>query len=132
MPFRNYNTKGLGDFLSRNIVINYKFIYRYVIHNSMLEGYGIFKHNLDEDPTSPIDRWYLREYQMERNILINELTVNIKFRYCGIVFKQTIMSPEFDLPVNSWVYPYGEGNQPGNHNRSPWNHYGTIGLIFKL
>ncbi len=127
MPFNNQRKRNHADFL-----FNYKLLFRYVQHNSMLEGYGVFKHAVDEDPGSPTDPYVLRGDQIMRQLNIHEFTFNFKFRYCGLVIRQTFTTPEFDLPVNTKTYKYGENNEPGNHNTSPWNHYGTIGLIFKI
>jgi Uncharacterized protein conserved in bacteria (DUF2219) len=132
LPFLDEKILGFGEFLKRNIFFNYKFLYRRVIHNSMLEGYGIFKQEIDEDPASPVDRWILKGHQVNRNVQIHEFSLNFRFRYCGLILKQNFMSPEYNLPVNSMIYPNGVGVGAGSHNRSAWNHVGTIGLLFKI
>ena len=123
---------GLKNFFTKTFVFSYRFLYRYVVHNSMLEGYGIFKQTPDEDPTSPRDRWVLTGKQVRRHVQIHEVSLNFRLRFCGIKIKQTFMSPEYRLPVNNMIYPFAGGGQPGKHNTSPWNHTGTLGFYFKI
>ncbi len=126
LPFasgRNRNKKYVA-------VFNYRFTFRNVIHNSMLQGYGITKQTLDEDPTSPQDVYILTEGQVEDLVYIHELQFSIKLRHVGLFYRATFMSPEYDLPVNSKTYQYGEDGATANHNTSPWNHIGTVGLFF--
>jgi len=133
MPFVSREPKSFVSFLKKTS-FNIKGQYRYVIHNSMLEGYGITKRTADEAPSSPTDPWFLRRDlgQIKPHVFILELTLTFRFKYCGLVLKQNLMSPEFNMPVNSKQYKFGEGAFPGNHNTSPWNHIGTIGLIFRV
>jgi hypothetical protein len=126
-----YSPYSIGGWLS-NIIVNYRLQYRYVVHNSMLEGYGIVDHDVDENPTSPADPYVLVGSQIKRNILLQEFIFSYRFRYCSLILKQTVMSPEYDLPVNSRIYPFTPGGQPGKHNTHPWNHYGTIGFVFMV
>ena len=132
LPFIERSATNFREFFHNNIIFNVRTVYRRVIHNTMLEGYGITQHQVDEDPNSPVDKYYLQKDQVERNVFISEFSLNIRFNYCGLIFKQTIMSPEFILPVNSITYKYGEQGAKSNHNTSPWNHYGTIGFFFLL
>ena len=132
LPFVDRSSTTFKEFLRFNIIYTGRVSYRRVIHNSMLEGYGIIKHRIDEDPTSPIDVYHLQPDQMKRNVFISEFSLNIRFNYCGLVLKQVIMSPEYDLPVNSITYPVGEKGVISNHNTSSWNHYCTVGIFFLL
>jgi len=132
LPFVDRSSTTFKEFLRFNIIYTGRASYRRVIHNSMLEGYGIIKHRIDEDPTSPIDAYYLLPEQVERNVFITEFSLNIRFNYCGLVLKQVIMSPEYDLPVNTINYTVGEKGATSNHNTSAWNHYGTVGIFFLL
>lgn len=128
LPF----TKEKRMFQNTEIILNYRFLTRYVIHNSMLEGYGIFKHAPDEDVTTPVDNHFLKGSEIERWLFIHELNLNIRLKYVGIIIKQSFMSPEYDIGVNSKRYSLGQGNFDGNHNTSKWNHVGTIGLFYKF
>ncbi|MBC7774958.1 MAG: DUF2219 family protein [Phycisphaerae bacterium] len=132
IPFVSRGPNSFVNFLKKTS-FNVKGLYRYVIHNSMLEGYGITQRTADEDPTSPTDPWFLRRDlgQIKPHIFILELMVTFRFKYCALVLKQNFMSPEFNMPVNTKQYKFGEGDFPGNHNTSPWNHIGTIGVIFR-
>lgn len=125
-------TKTWYHFFMNNMTLTATAKYQYIFHNSMLEGYGIFNHAVDENALSPIDAHFLTDDQMVRNIFSADFSINIRLKYVGLIFRQSIMSPEYDLPVNSIEYPYGASNGvgPSNHNLSLWNHYGTIGLLF--
>jgi hypothetical protein len=132
VPFVESKSKSKFVRAFNYVYFNYKFMYRHVFHNSMLEGYGITKHGVDEDPGSPVDRHFLEENEMIRDVFIHEVSLNFKLRYCALFIKNTFMSPEYNLPVNSLWYNYGEFQGPGNHNTHPWNFWGTIGLLFKV
>lgn len=132
MPFSKLKKNSRPKFAKIGVTFNYRYTFRHVFHNSMLEGYGILKHCPDEDPNSPIDAWRLKDNQMQRNVHIHDFWLNLRFKYVGIVIRQQFMSPEYDLPVNSVNYELGENTSKGNHNRSPWNHVGHFGLIFNV
>ncbi len=135
--FRNmtkHSDKWWQHILKRNaIVLDGKIAYRRVIHNSMLEGYGIVKHNIDEDASSPKDVHFIQPKQINRNLFIAEFAVILKMKYGGLVFKQQYMSPEYDMPVNTKIYPNSDKRGvPGKHNKSPWNHVGTLGFYLNV
>ncbi|APG64807.1 hypothetical protein LPB136_05275 [Tenacibaculum todarodis] len=107
-----------------DFALNFKTELRYVIHNSMLEGYGVFKRTPDEDPSSPIDIHFLNGDQINRLLSISELSIGIDFKYLGFFYSFNIMSPEYE--INN----IPEENIPLNDSR--WNHVGKLGILFKI
>lgn len=117
------------------ISLAYSAQFRYVFHNSMLEGYGIAdKHLIDEDPNTPTDLYVLQDNQMERMVYMHQLNIALKLRYVSIIYAHLLMSPEYDLPVNSINYPYGDPDFSSgpNHNVNAWNHVGKLGVLFDI
>lgn len=99
---------------------------RYVQHNSMLDGYGIFGMAKDEDPDSPKDAYVLHPDSLNRLIWKNEFSVNIMFDHMGVFIKQSIWTPEFKkLEVKGETLPRYK-------NWSDWNHVGTIGFFWMI
>lgn len=70
--------------------------YRYVFHNTMLEGLGIWNtFPLDAyDKVNP-DYYVLDESQINRNIFTFDLAINLRFRKSTVYFKQTFQSLEY-------------------------------------
>jgi hypothetical protein len=150
IPFNN-NMKKWRKYLT----VNTKVQYRRVLYNSMLEGYGgihfspeknqavidsgytgIFRPSPDEDASSPNDEYTIGKENVERNIFIWETGLSFKLKYFGLYLRLNVMSPEFDLAVNSKTYsdcdvPNG-ASYDKNHNKNSWNHVGTVGLVFKI
>ncbi len=117
------------------ISVAYSSQFRYVFHNAMLEGYGLAgKQLIDEDPNTPVDIYVLQDNQIERLVFMHEVVVGVKFRYVSLIYKHLLMSPEYDLPVNTLTYPNGDPDFPNgaNHNVNPWNHIGTVGVLFDI
>lgn len=120
------------------ILWNVKGYVRYVQHNSMLEGYGITHQTPDEDPSSPDDAYVLTRGRDGSPDQINEfvygveLTLSASFEYFSFVFKHSYWSPEYNMLVNSKQYGFGDDGNPGSHNFSPWNHTGTVAMVFRI
>lgn len=123
---------GKNKYKNLGLALNYRFTYRHVFHNSMLEGYGITSHVKDEDPSSPTDNYILTRNQIKPWVQIHEAQISFKLRYVSILYKATFISPEYDLPVNTMTYQYGESGFTSNHNSSAWNHFGTVGFLFNI
>lgn len=131
---KNYRADKFRNRIQNGLTVNLTASYKRMFHNSMLEGYGVFTHAVDNDPSTPIDVHTLTDDQMVRDLFIVNFDVAVRLRYVSLFWKYTLMSPEFDLPVNSKIYPNGDinGQIYGNHNSSPWNHYATIGFLFTM
>ncbi|MFM1999750.1 MAG: hypothetical protein RL204_1697, partial [Bacteroidota bacterium] len=109
-----------------DVTWNYSTSIRYMQHNTMLEGYGITKMVVDEDPNSPRDAYVLQKNQVERWIWRNDFSVNFMFDHMGIFIKQSIWTPEFKIQTED-----GQTLQQYK-NWSDWNHVGTIGVLWKI
>lgn len=128
MPIRKLKFSDIVSVYNKTLI-------RYVIHNTMLEGYGVLKHNQDELKTNNPDMYVIPKKFINRWVFMNEFVFSIKLRYCGIVYKALITSPEYNIsyPNKKPNYkPMDYYNDKGVHNSSRWNHTGTIGLIFLI
>lgn len=71
--------------------------YRYVVHNTMLEGLGLFNpFPFDENDKVNPDYYVLNEEEVNRHILTLDIGVNFRFRKTTIFIKQTIQSLEYE------------------------------------
>lgn len=76
--------------------------YKYVFHNSTLQGLGIFK-TFDEDPydNEPIDVYYLTNNEIEKNIFTFDFGLNVKFRKTTVFYRQYIYTLEYKSRLNN-------------------------------
>lgn len=76
--------------------------YKYVFHNSTLQGIGIFK-SFDEDPydNEPIDVYYLTNDEIEKNIFTFDFGFNVKFRKTTVFYRQYIYTLEYKSRLNN-------------------------------
>lgn len=113
-------TNGNNQVKTNNNYFAFRFggnlIYRYVVHNSMLEGFGIlFTEKPDDDPTMPVDVYKLSYKEVQRNMLIAEFDVSISTRYTTFFYKLNLHTNEFNKPA-----------------AKPINGWGRVGVIFSL
>lgn len=126
----NMNTTNTG--WDKWLTFCYTFSGRYVWHNSMLEGYGWLRQQVDEDPNSPSDAYVLREshengdrVEIHRLIWRHDFTLNLMLGRMGIIFKQSVWSPEFEIER--------KGQKLAEYkNWNAWNHVGTLGLLWRI
>jgi hypothetical protein len=70
--------------------------YRYVVHNSLLEGLG-FINTFDEDPYDKTskDKYVLAKNEIQRNMLILDFGLNLKWRKTTVFFRNTYHTLEY-------------------------------------
>ncbi len=109
------------------------FRYRYVIHNSMLEDFGVFERAEDD----PFDDEYLSVYfltpdQIRRNVFSASLQLNCRYRNATIFYSVVLHTKEFTeriLPDN--INPEYRTVLEDRFNYQ-WYGYGTLGLVFNI
>lgn len=70
--------------------------YRYVVHNAMLEGLGFMKpFPFDEYDILELDKFVLNSNELERNLLIVDFGINIKFRKTTVFYRQLFHNLEY-------------------------------------
>lgn len=113
-----------------NINYNLRLRYRYIIHNTLLEGYGIFNTwdiDLQDTPLNAPNT--LSSNEINRSLFIFDAHLAYRVRKLAIFYSMNITSPEFELPVNTRVYPVNSPRASASHNSSSWHHVGTIGIV---
>ena len=70
--------------------------YRYVVHNSLLEGMGLFN-SFDEDPYDKVSRdsYVLDKSEIERNMFILDFGLSLKWRKTTVFFRNTFHTLEY-------------------------------------
>ncbi|MBS3915547.1 MAG: DUF2219 family protein [Bacteroidetes bacterium] len=78
------------------------FNYRYVIHNSLLEGLGLFR-TFDEDPydVESLDYYALSKDRIMRNMFILDLGISVRFRKMTVYYRQTWNTLEYKSALGS-------------------------------
>lgn len=101
-------------------------ILRYVVHNTMLEGYGLFKTTEDlNDAFTPASRYYLNRSQVSPWVLLTRLTVSRQFKNTLLYYRWSVTSPETRLGLIS-ANPDKDTIDLSNR----WHQWGTIGVVF--
>ncbi len=79
--------------------------YRYVVHNSMLEGLGLIN-TFKEDPYDDegLDVYSIRTNQVVRNLFILDWGLNVRFRKTTLFYRQTIHTLEYKSDLESFDY----------------------------
>jgi hypothetical protein len=81
--------------------------YSYVIHNSMLEGIGIFKtFPNDDDPLAPKDVYRLEANEVVRHLFLAEIFIGLRIKKATVYYKLTINSKEYNKPKAKDIYQW--------------------------
>jgi hypothetical protein len=82
--------------------------YRYVIHNSMLEGIGIFDtFQDDDDPLAPKDVYRLEANEVVRHLFLADLFIGFRTMKTTIYWKLTMNTKEYNKPKAKDFYQWG-------------------------
>ena len=91
-----------------NCVASANFRYRYVIHNSMLEGLGMFNtFKDDDDPFAPKDIYRLESNEVERNLIWGEVFLGICVMKATFYYKYTFNTKEYHKEKARNYYSWG-------------------------
>lgn len=107
---------------------------RGVIHNTMMEGYGVFCTKETDTGSFATASLYKMEYEdLRRVVFFSSFTLGLRFRNINLLYSHQIKSPEFS---KNWE---GVINIPSdNPDESSktiqlskyWHQYATIGLVY--
>lgn len=80
--------------------------YRYVIHNSMLEGLGIIK-TFENDPydEDDLDFYTLRYGQVQRHLWLVDWGINVRWRKMTMYYRQTFHRLEYEVDPLDYEHP---------------------------
>lgn len=121
-------TKRLKWYYFQHLHVNFHARYRYVQHNTMLEGYGFFNTTEQKDDEyTPKSIYKLKSNQINRFMQYYDLTFSTQKKYFNVYYKMSIKSPEVKN-VGSTID--AKGNVLNLNTR--WHHYATLGLVFKI
>ena len=119
------------DFVD-NLMYSISFKATYVIHNSMLEGYGIFKtHETDNDPLTPHSIYYLNmepgQKQVRRMNYVLNTSISYTTRFGTLFYNWKSISSETNLGLIGIPSP-ASNKEMDISNR--WHHFAEIGFTF--
>ncbi|MEN8121625.1 MAG: lipid A-modifier LpxR family protein [Bacteroidota bacterium] len=82
--------------------------YRYIKHNSMLEGIGVFEtFEDDDDPLAPKDIYRLNKDEVERHLFFAEVFLGLRVMKVTVFYKYTFHTIEYDKPKALDNYSWG-------------------------
>lgn len=127
--FVNHRTKqGVVNFAD-HIMYNFAFSATYVVHNTMLEGYGItYTTEEKSDPRTPLSVYKLKSNQVQRVIYTSNFCVSYTTRFATLFYNLFISSPETKLGRL-------DANNPNSKHidlSKRWQHFAEIGLSFNI
>ena len=104
---------------------NFNFSGRHVIHNTMLEGFGVFQDS-EKDPDSFADesQHKLGVDEVKDFVFFSNVTLGAQFSKFNVFYKYSIKSPEVNIENAVEI--------DGVSINDRWHHYATIGLSFIL
>jgi hypothetical protein len=98
----------LPESKSLRFIISANAKYRYVIHNSMLEGIGILEtFPDDDDPLAPKDLYRLEADEVVRHLFLAELFLGFRTMNTTIYWKLTMNTKEYNKPKAKDIYQWG-------------------------
>jgi hypothetical protein len=101
----------------------------YVVHNTMLEGYGIFKNNeAHADDFTPKSVYFLRPEQVNRLIYTANARLSYTTTYFTLFYNWFVFSPETKLTTLNTTVERASDIDLSKR----WHHFAEIGLTFNL
>lgn len=89
-------------------LVNVNARYSYVIHNSMLEGIGIFETFADDDdPLAPTDIYRLEANEVVRHLFIADIFIGFRTMKSTVYWKLTMNTKEYYKPKAEDFYQWG-------------------------
>ncbi len=74
----------------------------------MLEGLGMIDtFEDDDDPFAPKDMYRLDENEVERNLIMGDVSLGVRFMKTTIFYKCTFNTQEYDKPKAKDYYTWG-------------------------
>lgn len=105
----------------------------WVIHNTMLEGYGWFNTSenikTNYDPLTPYSQWYLDYNKVKRLVPSLNITLSYTFKYMVLFYNWSSFGPD-TKNENIGIKSRYSGEYLNIKNR--WHHFAEIGLIFYI
>jgi hypothetical protein len=131
------SNKNLNDVNSNNVIsrsskqttpwmFSFSLKTRYVVHNTMLTGYGIFASNEDKnDAFTPPSIYTLDKSDTKSVLVFGDFIMSRTFKSVMFFYKWSIRSPEITKGVTNPINP-----ELGVDYTGRWHQWGTIGVSF--
>lgn len=114
---------------------NLRISYRRLVHNSMLEGYGVTYttepkpwEQTRRDPLTPYSLYFLKSEEVIRDLCLIDLTVSKQARYFTFFYRFSMISPETTFGDIGIKVP---GTNENFNISGRWHHWATIGVCFR-
>lgn len=130
--FINHRTRQNVNSRWDHFMYNVAFKSTYVVHNTMLEGYGVFQTS-DQDPSkidefTPSSVYVLKNEQLNRLVHTGNVTLGYTTRYASFFYNWYIISPETNLGSLKTTNPNSSDLDLTNR----WHHFAVIGVTFNV
>jgi len=116
-----------------NLMYNISFLATGVLHNTMLEGYGVFTNNEDNlDPLTPKSSYVLKPEQVRRLIFTTNIVLSYTTRFFTVFYKWSSYSPETFLnDTGARRYASDEITNTMKIGKR-WHHFAVVGISFNI
>lgn len=130
MNFINHRIRQTVYNLWEHLMYQVSFSATGVLHNTMLEGYGIFNTKESEnDVLTPASRYYLQPHQVRRVIFTLNTTVSYTTRFATFFYNWYSFSPETKMGKIGIASPV-TGKEMDISKR--WLHFAELGFVFNV
>ena len=116
-----------------NFMYNIAFVATGVLHNTMLEGFGMVKNNeANSDPLTPKSRYVLKPEQIRRVIYSLNISMSYTTRFFTVFYKWSSLSPETYLnDTGARRYATDEKTNTMKIGKR-WHHFAVVGVSFNI
>jgi hypothetical protein len=119
----------LRQVFRQHFMYNVSFTYHRIVHNTMLEGYGIFKTNEDKTYDKTISYYALAKERVRRNIGVLNIALSYSTKYITYFYNWKSFSPE-TTNGNIEIGSRASGENMDISKR--WHHFAEIGVAFYI
>jgi hypothetical protein len=128
--FKNGKTQFINwNKISKYLMYSIKYKITYVVHNTMLTGYGIFNSREDTSKQLLLSPYFLDKCQVREWTQTLNITLSYTTKYLTIFYNWMSLGPETNLGKININSKYS-GKELDITNR--WHHFAELGLTFNI
>jgi len=110
---------------------DYNLFFRGVLHNSMLEGYGVFRSSeINNIGFAEKSKYILESERIRRLVIFSNLKFGIQLSRFNLFYELSIKSPEYKS--EGLIKTYNKGKEVLIDPNFRWHHYASVGLAITL
>ncbi|HZY79282.1 MAG TPA: lipid A-modifier LpxR family protein [Cyclobacteriaceae bacterium] len=133
--YKRRSSEKLMSLIGHRLMYNVAFSVCRVVHNTMLEGYGILSTNEDKnDKLTPRSLYKLESDEVKRWTALLNISLSYSTKYITYFYNWKSFSPETtkgNIKIRSpWAGPNGEHAEMDISKR--WHHFAEIGVSFNI